>query len=167
MDAVLEWATGKTEEQVRVRETGARVSLDPARLERVRGLLSHQVPDGNLRDVLAICVNTTIAVREKRRVGGGHKKSRARGRYVPSFIRRQVWERYGEWCAFVAGDGRRCGETRWLELHHVLAFAQGGATTAENLSVRCRAHNLMHARDDFGDQRPARICFSRSPRVAM
>ena len=36
-------------------------------------------------------------------------------------------------------------ETGLLEFHHVVPFADGGATTAENLSLRCRAHNGYEA----------------------
>jgi hypothetical protein len=42
------------------------------------------------------------------------------------------------------------GETSGLEIHHERAFAKGGASVAENLSLRCRAHNDLAAEADFG-----------------
>src|SRR5687768_16700960 len=70
-------------------------------------------------------------------------------RHVPAAVRREVWKRDGGQCAFV-GDARRCTERGFLELHHVIPFADGGPTTAENLQLRCRAHNVSEAEQHFG-----------------
>ncbi|HEU5073177.1 MAG TPA: hypothetical protein VFU02_03375, partial [Polyangiaceae bacterium] len=48
------------------------------------------------------------------------------------------------------GMDRRCTESRFLELHHVLAHARGGRETAMNLTMYCRAHNTLAAEQDFG-----------------
>jgi len=40
------------------------------------------------------------------------------------------------------GCCRVCGSTRDLEVHHVIAAADGGATVPENLVVLCRDHHL-------------------------
>jgi hypothetical protein len=37
-----------------------------------------------------------------------------------------------------------------LELHHIEPFAQGGANLAANLTLRCAAHNVLEAEQDFG-----------------
>ena len=37
-----------------------------------------------------------------------------------------------------------------MALHHLKAFALGGATTEDNVSLRCRRHNLHAAIEDFG-----------------
>ncbi len=71
-------------------------------------------------------------------------------RYIPAAAKREVWERDGERCAFVSDAGRRCTETRWLELHHVSPHARGGAAVAPNLQLMCRAHNEHLAEVDFG-----------------
>jgi hypothetical protein len=42
---------------------------------------------------------------------------------------------------FVSRDGHRCGETRFLEFHHVVPAARGGRATVDNIQLRCRAHN--------------------------
>ena len=70
-------------------------------------------------------------------------------RHVPAAVRRRVWKRDQGQCAFV-GDSRRCTERGFLEFHHVVPFADGGPTTAENLQLRCRAHNVYEAEQHFG-----------------
>ena len=71
--------------------------------------------------------------------------------YIPASIRREVWARDGGTCAFVSHDGRRCGSTYRLDFHHLRPFARGGPSTVENLSLRCRAHNLYEADLEFGE----------------
>lgn len=51
---------------------------------------------------------------------------------------------------FGADDGRRCTEEAFLEFHHIVPHAVGGPTTAENIQLRCRAHNGYEAERDFG-----------------
>ena len=68
-------------------------------------------------------------------------RAKSRGRYVPRAVVRAVSARDGQQCAFVSSDGLRCSERGMLELHHVQAFARGGAATVENLKWVCRAHN--------------------------
>jgi hypothetical protein len=65
-------------------------------------------------------------------------------------VRRQVYERDGGRCTFTSEAGKRCPATRLLEFHHVEAFACGGAATAGNLRIRCRAHNRYAAELAFG-----------------
>ena len=69
---------------------------------------------------------------------------------MPRAVVRAVFARDGAQCTFVSADGQRCAERGMLELHHVLAFARGGAPTVENLKVVCRAHNGYFALQDFG-----------------
>ena len=69
---------------------------------------------------------------------------------------RAVWKRDGSRCAFVAGDGRRCEETRYLELHHVRPWAVGGAPIVDNIALLCRAHNQYESDVYFAPIREAR-----------
>ncbi len=78
----------------------------------------------------------------------GQTSRRSRG--IPRSIRRAVSERDGQQCTFVGPDGRRCQERAFLEFHHLDAFALGGGTTVENLTLRCRQHNLPQGVLDFG-----------------
>ena len=53
-------------------------------------------------------------------------------------------------CAFDSAEGRRCTERTLLEFHHVEAYAKQGPATAENISLRCRAHNQYEGERVFG-----------------
>ena len=66
-------------------------------------------------------------------------------------MRRAVWTRDGGRCAFIGTEGR-CTDTAFLEFHHVEPYAEGGASTVENLELRCRAHNGYQARVFFGPE---------------
>lgn len=70
-------------------------------------------------------------------------------------MRREVYVRDEGRCSFVDERGERCGEMRYLELHHLEPFAKGGAHCAANLALRCAAHNQLAAEDDFGGDRMA------------
>jgi hypothetical protein len=62
-----------------------------------------------------------------------------------------VAKRDGGRCTYVDPvTGKRCRETRRLELHHEHAHALGGPPTAKNLTLRCAAHNALAAEQDFG-----------------
>ena len=62
-----------------------------------------------------------------------------------------MWRRDAGSCAFVGTKGR-CGQTAFLEFHHVEPYAAGGVTTVENLELRCQAHNLYEAKLFFGTE---------------
>jgi hypothetical protein len=48
------------------------------------------------------------------------------------------------------GPCGRCTEQGFLEFHHVVPFAAGGAATVENIQLRCRAHNQYESVQWFG-----------------
>ena len=75
---------------------------------------------------------------------------RRRGRHIPAAIRRAVFERDARRCTYRSDSGERCRETARLELHHSMAFAQGGEHRLDNVTLRCRAHNALAAEEDFG-----------------
>jgi 5-methylcytosine-specific restriction endonuclease McrA len=141
------------------------------KFQRARDLLRHQIPDGDpativdrARTVLLerverakFAATKRYAPRERaqrlrRPATGQSAGNRSRARRIPAAVRRTVWARDAGQCAFVGGDGR-CGETGFLEFHHVVPFAAGGPSTGENLQLRCRAHNAYEATRDFGDRR--------------
>jgi hypothetical protein len=49
-------------------------------------------------------------------------------------------------CAHRYPDGTRCGNRRWLHLHHKIPFSSGGPSTVDNLTTMCSAHHrIIHA----------------------
>jgi 5-methylcytosine-specific restriction endonuclease McrA len=93
---------------------------------------------------------------EKRRCGRTDQPRPARPctsvRHVPASVRRIVWERDGNQCAYGAEDGQRCSARSGLELDHVVPVARGGESTPSNLRLRCRAHNQLEAEHAFGSE---------------
>jgi 5-methylcytosine-specific restriction endonuclease McrA len=122
-------------------------------LEAVRAALSHKWPAGGLEEVLHECLRVTLETIERRRRGAGKRKvSKAPpvgSPYVPAAVRDQVWRRDEGRCAFVGG-GRRCDSRHRVQMHHLDPRAKGGEATVENLSLRCQAHNLYAAEQDYG-----------------
>jgi hypothetical protein len=126
------------------------------KIERAANLMRHSNPGGDLSVVMDHALDLLLAQLERQRLGKAkHSSNRTSGKntrkgYVPRAVRRQVFERDGEQCTFVDDRGRRCGSRAFLELDHREARALGGADDASNLSVMCRAHNLLSAERNFG-----------------
>ncbi|MGA9523570.1 MAG: HNH endonuclease signature motif containing protein, partial [Myxococcaceae bacterium] len=87
---------------------------------------------------------------------GGSIRGGKRTRYVKAEVRRAVWERDGGACTFIGTNEKRCGSRYQVELDHVKPFAWGGPGTIDNLTLRCRAHNLHRAREHFGEEHMAK-----------
>lgn len=123
------------------------------KLERARAAFG-----GSLEQIIEHCLGVALTRYERRRRGVGRAQrgeSRAQGRYVPAAVRDAVWRRDEGRCAHVGPTGVRCGETRKLELHHILSYARGGKATVDNLTLRCGAHNRFHAERELGKERVA------------
>jgi hypothetical protein len=129
-------------------------------LQAVRAGLSHKLPAGGLEEVLHECVRVTLATIERQRRGAGNQQVSTAppvgSPYVPAAVRDQVWRRDEGRCAFVGSGGRRCNSRHRLQMHHLDPRARRGAATADNLSLRCRVHNLYAAEQDYGRHHIAR-----------
>ena len=79
-----------------------------------------------------------------------------RSRHISTEIRAAVWARDAGSCSFVGRGGHRCGSRHQLEFHHRVAFALGGASTVDGLTLHCRRHNAHQARLDFGAEHLAK-----------
>ena len=118
--------------------------------------MRHSNPDGDLAVVVERAVDLLLAKLEKQRLGRAARPAAAPPRratrtgYVSRAVRREVFTRDGERCSFVDASGRRCESRAFLELDHGEPRAMGGPDDASNLSVRCRAHNLLAAERAFG-----------------
>jgi hypothetical protein len=136
-------------------------------VERAKALLSDAHGKSSLEEIHLRAIRLLVADLEKRRFGkaktteprpkaGGvsapSQSPRAgnRSRYIPTAVRREVFERDAARCTYVDAAGQRCRETHCLELHHLRAFALDGEHDVSNLALRCRAHNALAAEEDFG-----------------
>lgn len=126
-------------------------------LREIQTLIRHAVPTGDLEEIVSrafrllrdqLLRQKAGHVQRPRAAGVRHSK---RSRYIPARVRRKVWARDGAQCAF-AGPGGRCEERAFLEFHHLLPFAAGGADDESNIQLRCRAHNKHEAELFFGEQ---------------
>jgi len=124
-----------------------------SKLLRAQALLRHQVPSGDLSEVLDHVLDAFVDRVEGKRFGQvksprAAKPSRSKRR-VPNEVRRQAVARDGLRCSFVSEDGRRCEESGFLELDHVVPVALGGEAS-DGIRILCRAHNQYEAERMLG-----------------
>jgi hypothetical protein len=126
------------------------------KLLRAQALLRHQVPSGDLADVLDRALDALLDKVEGRKLGKSRTprvaKPCADSRYVPRAARRHAVARDGMQCSFVAEDGRRCEETGFLEFDHVVPVALGGGASVDEVRVLCRSHNQYEAERILGSK---------------
>jgi hypothetical protein len=124
-----------------------------AALERLKALLWHRHPAGRLEDVLMTAMSDYLRRHDPlqdRNTAACAPPSNPKSRHIPAAVRRLVWKRDGGRCAF-----QLCGETRGLEVDHVLPWALGGRSDdPKNLRLLCAAHNQSERRRIFGDTVP-------------
>jgi len=87
--------------------------------------------------------------------GARHLTKQRVRRAIPRGVRRKLVERDGPCCSFVGENGERCDATAFLQVHHVHAWAKGGADSLDNLRLLCAAHNRLLAELEFGTTKRA------------
>jgi 5-methylcytosine-specific restriction endonuclease McrA len=125
-------------------------------LRQAQALLGHQVPAGDVAQVLHRALTLLVHQLEPRKFAATEKPRPGRGsrrqRHIPAEVKRAVWKRDGARCAFVSDDGQRCPETSDLEFDHMDPVARGGRATVDRMRLLCRAHNQHVAERSFGTQ---------------
>jgi 5-methylcytosine-specific restriction endonuclease McrA len=139
-------------EQYKVQFTVSRATYQ--NLREAQDLLRHRIPNGDVAAIFDRALTLLLAELRKTRHAASARPRTTSGcdprvRHIPASVKREVWARDGGQCAFVGAAGR-CTERGFLEYHHVVPFAEGGATIADNLELRCRAHNDYEAERWFG-----------------
>ena len=138
-----------TPERTSYRFTAGR-EFDALYLE-ARALLSHQCPQGRMEEVLREALKLLVASKTAKKVRPTAKAPTLR---QPTQAAKQVvYQRDDKHCQYVAPDGRRCTETRFLEYDHIMPAALGGRSTVENLRLYCSCHNRWRAAQTFGEFR--------------
>jgi hypothetical protein len=126
------------------------------KLQYARSLLGHQLPSGDMVQVLERAIDDLIARLEKRKFAATDKpraprrRTSANKRHVPAEVKRAVWKRDGGRCTFVGDAGRRCPCRTRLEFDHIDPVARGGEATVDRMRLRCRAHNQYTAECTYG-----------------
>lgn len=124
------------------------------KLRRVQDLLRHRVPNGDLATIFDRALTLLLEDLERTKMAATARPRASvaaskHSRHVPAGVRRTVWARDDGRCRFEGPNGR-CAETGRLEFHHVVPYVSGGQTTADNLELRCAAHNRYEAEQFFG-----------------
>jgi len=139
-------------ERFKVQFTISRETND--KLRRAQDLMRHLIPNGDAAVIFDRALTLLVEHLERVKLAAAARPHKARdrnahSRYVPAAVKRDVWKRDRGQCAFVGAQGR-CAERGFLEFHHMVPYADGGATTAANLELRCRAHNAYESDLLFG-----------------
>jgi hypothetical protein len=140
-------------ERYEIRFTASSETIE--KLRAAQDLLGHAVPNGDLAQVFDRALTLLVADLARRKFAATPRprpstKSGVDDRHIPAAVRRAVVVRDRAQCVFVSPSGRRCGERRFLEFHHIVPRAAGGPATVENIQLRCRAHNGYAVDQYFG-----------------
>jgi len=139
-------------ERYKVQLTASRELRD--KIERAVDLMRHRNPTGDLAVVVERALDALLEKLEKERFGKTDRPQRASrpsapGR-VPNAVRREVSSRDAEQCTYVSPSGDRCESRAFLEFDHEISRAKGGPDETPNIRLLCRAHNRLHAEEEFG-----------------
>jgi len=141
------------------RRFGLQVTIDQSThddLRHAQALLGHQVPSGNVAEVLARALRLFVRHLEKRKFAAtsqprpSQRRSNEGSRHIPAEVRRAVWNRDGGRCTFVSASGVRCEARKLVEFDHIHEFARGGQATLGGIRLLCRPHNQYGAERTYG-----------------
>ena len=143
-------------ERYKVQFTVAKETFE--KLRRVQDLMRHACPSGDVAVVFDRALTMLLQHLERTKLAQVSRSQQQRAtapgsRHIPSAVRRAVWVRDDGRCAFVGTRGR-CTERGFLEFHHVVPFADGGTAVADNIQLRCRAHNQHESYLWFSAEKP-------------
>jgi len=139
------------------------------KLERLKALMRSSVPDGDLARLIDVAVSEKLERLEAKRYAKtarprkslAETDTRPTSRYIPAAVRRAVEQRDGGRCTYRDDRGRRCSERQHLEFHHRGPFGRGGDHSPSQVTLHCRAHNLLMAERDYGWEKMAQYRRSR------
>ncbi len=111
------------------------------RLRHAQALLPHQLPSGDVTEVLERALGALIARLEKAKFAATERpravatRTSANPRHIPAHVKRAVRERDGCQCTFVSEAGQRCPARTFLEFDHIDAVARGGKATVDRMRL--------------------------------
>lgn len=122
-------------------------------IDRIRQLLSHKYPGGQLEEVL-LEVAKEYLLRHDPQIRLPGRVAPVKGSStISALARRTVWSRDGARCSYIGTTGVRCLSRRFLEIDHVKPRSLGGDDAVGNLRLLCRAHNDSERRRILGEGR--------------
>lgn len=66
--------------------------------------------------------------------------------HISVHVKRKLYVQAEGCCQYQSPDGKRCGSRFQVQIDHVTPVNWGGKSSAENLRLLCRTHNLLEAR---------------------
>jgi hypothetical protein len=134
-----------------------------AKLERLKSLLSHKIPNPSFEALLEEL--TEVALQkldpaEKKRcppilrdAAATSRPAPHASRYIPKSVQRGIWKKDQGRCSYISAvTGRQCQSAFKLEIDHIIPRFHGGGTEAGNLRLLCSAHNKLVALQKIGPQ---------------
>ena len=83
---------------------------------------------------------------------GSFEVSSQNPRLIPAALKRAVYARDHGVCTYQnSKTGQKCGSKYQLQFDHAIPIAKGGRSTASNIRLRCRQHNMLEAIHVFGE----------------
>ncbi|MGE3759196.1 MAG: HNH endonuclease signature motif containing protein [Pseudobdellovibrionaceae bacterium] len=133
-------------------------------LDRVKELLSHQIPDGSINDVLHHLGEYFLKREDPLRKASAQKKSEATAAAANSCVKnskavsrpaqRVVIQESDDRCEFCDPvTGRRCNSRYQTQTDHIHMRVFGGGNDRQNLRRYCRAHNIWMSEQQLGRNR--------------
>ena len=126
-----------------------------ARLEEARNALSHAHLNASDGDILELALEALLE-RAAKRKGLGTRRPKtprpSRREHVPAHVLAAALERAGHCCEWSLASGGVCGSRRRLQPDHIQPLAIGGTSDLVNIRILCAFHNLLAAREVFGDE---------------
>jgi hypothetical protein len=100
-----------TPEKYKVQVTVGRETID--KLRRVQDLMRHTIPSGDPAAIIDRALTVLLTQLERSKLAATDRPRQGRGqtlgsRHITAAVRRAVWARDKNQCAFVSDDGRRC-----------------------------------------------------------
>jgi hypothetical protein len=121
-----------------------------ALLRQAQDLMRHSLPRGDHGAIFKRALAVLVEDLQKKKFAVTDRPRRSRGvriasRDIPADVKRVVAARDEGQCTYSGEGGRRCASRAFLEYHHVAPYITGGAPSAVNITLRCRAHNQYEA----------------------
>ncbi|MGE3973907.1 MAG: HNH endonuclease [Bdellovibrionales bacterium] len=125
------------------------------KLEELKKLYSHIHPNPSFAELIDLMANDALKKRTALKKATtsrpsvsspGEETLRKHTRYIPSQIKRVVWQRDQGKCTY-AHAGKKCDSKFQLEVDHIQPYSLGGLNSIENLRLLCRSHNQLRIRE--------------------
>ena len=133
------------------------------KLRRVQDLLAREIPDGDPAAIFDRALTLLLKEVESKKLGARREAAGSPGRRSPdrAMCRPTSVALSTVVTAAAARSSPRmdggASARRYLEYHHIRPYSPDGEMSVENISLRCRAHNVYEAEAIFGRFDPSLV----------